>query len=423
MEPRGPSHWLTRQRVHQYTRLLLALGAGLFLLATIRGQSGLIGDGVWWGFDFPAFYTASLMAQDGTLANAFDGAAFYELLQRNFPGTDSSFYWLYPPTFAVLILPLAFLPYGAAYLLWCAAGLVAYGLAMRLLAGNREITLAAIAFPAVYLSLYHGQNSLFVAALFAVAARALLKKQDWQAGLWIALILIKPHFGLLIPFVLLAARGWRAFFWSSLFSVAFLCLATAIFGLSYWQAFLEASGQPRAMLEDEAAAAWLSSVFGLARSLGFGLAIAWVLQAVTVLVTLSVCGYSAWKDGLTRLTLALMITGSLLIMPYCRVYDLAVLGVAGVLIIPEIRDWRKYEREALFAAVLLPLFTGPLANATGLSTGALPALIFFVILSRRLLPVFTPGRDMASTGGAAGNRTAGTQSAPHILSRNQESSS
>src|SRR6266481_6505738 len=69
--------------------------------------------------------------------------------------------------------------------------------------------LLALAFPAVFINLGHGQNGLLTAALLG-AALLMLTRQPLLSGTLFGLLAYKPQFALVIPIALLASNQWRA---------------------------------------------------------------------------------------------------------------------------------------------------------------------------------------------------------------------
>ncbi len=66
----------------------------------------------------------------------------------------------------------------------------------------------ALAFPATFVNLGHGQNGFLTASLLG-GALLLLDRRPLVAGVLIGLLAYKPQFGVMIPLVLLATARWR----------------------------------------------------------------------------------------------------------------------------------------------------------------------------------------------------------------------
>jgi hypothetical protein len=79
---------------------------------------------------------------------------------------------------------------------------------MRAMLPRPETLLVALAFPAVFVNIGHGQNGFLTAALLGGALH-LLDRGPWLAGVLIGLLAYKPQFGVLIPVALLAGGRWN----------------------------------------------------------------------------------------------------------------------------------------------------------------------------------------------------------------------
>lgn len=133
-------------------------------------------------------------------------------------GVSNPNYYLYPPLFAVAMLPLALVPYATAFAIWLGVNVLLLAASLALfLAGRRgsllvtaSCVLVAGAFHPVWHHLKIGQSSLLVLFLLALTMRLLLRGRDVGAGIALAgAILLKLTPGILLVF-LAARRRWRA---------------------------------------------------------------------------------------------------------------------------------------------------------------------------------------------------------------------
>ena len=183
--------------------------------------------------------------RDGLAATAFDPAAHFAREQAIFGAATQYYAFQYPPVFLLVAAALAQLPYLPALALWQAATLALYLLAIRAIivsspspgrVGIRgDWLLLALAFPAVFINLGHGQNGFLTAALFG-GALALLDRRPLVAGVLIGLMIYKPQFGLMIPLVLLATGRWRVIVAAAATVLVLLLLTLAAFGTEVWPA-------------------------------------------------------------------------------------------------------------------------------------------------------------------------------------------
>ena len=331
--------------------LYVLLAAGF--LATAR--NGVDALGIPLGFDFLAFHGGARLAVEGRLAEAFDPHVFQAALERQLPGVGFGYYWLYPPAFAVMILPFGWLPYGAAFWAFTALGLGAYGASVWTLTRDRLAVLAAFAFPACWVAAYHGQNSFFAAALVTLACHSLLNRKEARAGLFIGLLAFKPHLAVLFPLALACAGRWRTFLWAAATALLTTAAGVGVLGTAYLDAYLTQGLANAAGLIEEARH-WptLTSAYAALRLAGAAPSVAGAAQGAVALLAALLVGLGFRKQGVTRETLALLCAASLLISPYVMDYDLMLLAPAGLLLFCG-RDAAPAARWAGFAAALIPM--------------------------------------------------------------------
>lgn len=161
-------------------------------------------------------------------------------------------YYTYPPTLAVLFYPLTQIPQLPAHLIWVAASAGLYALAMltvwqrvqretgRPIAGG-DLACVAVAIAASYplaTNIISGQGGLACAALLTLGL-VHAKDRPWIAGLCLAILTYKPHYGLLVPVALLGGRCWRTIGTTACLALALVAISLLAFGISPWQGFLD----------------------------------------------------------------------------------------------------------------------------------------------------------------------------------------
>src|SRR5512146_2067108 len=201
--------WLTARRVRDYAAILIAFDL-LAIAWSLTGSGVNDPSGKPIGTDFVSFWTVSLALHHGAAAAVYQPLHLAALEQPLTGRADLFYAWAYPPIALLVVAPLAFLPY-----LWSLAGWLLFGLALYLQALwrilPRGLTLAAgLAFPAVFITLGHGQNALLSAGLTGTGL-ALLSAQPVAAGIALGALAFKPQLGILLPLALAAGGHWRAF--------------------------------------------------------------------------------------------------------------------------------------------------------------------------------------------------------------------
>jgi len=206
--------WLTATRARGYSLILLGI-CTVAAVGWVMLSDGLTDpNGKPIGTDFSSFYAAGSMALEGHAANAYDMAAHYARQQQIFGASTPYYAWFYPPFLLFIAAPLALLPYPAALMIWQVATLAFYvcviGAILQPIRQSRPDlgylwVLLALAFPAVFINLGHGQNGLLTAALLG-AALLMLTRQPLLSGTLFGLLAYKPQFALVIPIALLASN-------------------------------------------------------------------------------------------------------------------------------------------------------------------------------------------------------------------------
>ena len=375
--------WITGERMKGYSILLIisyALGfAGLFL--TLR--DGLDWDNRPFGTDFAGLYAAGTMVADGTPAAPYDLAAFIARQQALFGAQTAVFSWNYPPFFLAVSRALASLPYLPALFVWQALTLALYLAMLREWLKPPFALLGGLAFPAVFVTLGHGQASFLIAALFGGALLA-LERRPLLAGALFGLIAIKPHFGLLIPFALMASGRWRAFAAASAMVAAMTLAALAAFGPETFAAFFESLTFSRVYGVENSNTGFykLQSAFTAVRLVGGSVGLAYVLHglllAMVVAATLWI--WRSQADG--RLKAASLMTGAFLATPYLFDYDMVLLAPAMAALVSHglERGVRPFEKSFLVLAFAMPLLARQIAMTLFIPAGFLTALTLFLLI-------------------------------------------
>jgi hypothetical protein len=212
----------SREIWHNRVRAL-ALGLGL-------GLSAIIGP-CWWSIvshhhpscseykpDFISLYTAAELMWT-------DRSSLYDLERQRMiqePIDPSRGDWVlpyfYPPFFAVILVPLAWLSFSAAFVAMTVVNLAlliaTVKILVRKLALNGQQTnwliLATFCNYGVHYALLEAQTSFIALLLLALYVTAWNGSARDRAGLWSGLMVFKPQLALVPILLLLGRRRWRA---------------------------------------------------------------------------------------------------------------------------------------------------------------------------------------------------------------------
>jgi hypothetical protein len=174
----------------------------------------------------------------------------------------------------------------------------------------------------------------------------------------------KPHFAVLIPLVLIASGEWRALGGAAASGVGLALLAAAVLGVDPWLAFLHKAAEPSAIFHSSSSN-WrnIPSVMIMARSLGLDAGAASALHWIAAAAAAAGAIWSWRKTADPRLRAGALGAATLIVSPYLRIYDLAllILPIAALLVQTGIRR-SVGEQAVLLAAWVLPaaLLFGPL---------------------------------------------------------------
>jgi alpha-1,2-mannosyltransferase len=370
-----------RERLRGYSRVVVAVYA-LVALGLFSGALGKSLDN-----DFITYWSASYLSLEGRPLAAFDLAENDAVQRLAVPVSSKIYPWHYPPTYQLLVLPLALLPYLPAYLSFVALSLVAFTAALRKLLHWPDATFLLLAYPGAFICLLHGQNSLFTAALFAFGLSQSARRPA-ISGICFGLLAYKPQLGLLIPLALLAAGQWSAFAAAAATVLGFIGIATAVFGFPLWRAFLQHTAMVRSIME-EGLVPWekMPSAFVFLRWLGVPQALAYAGQ-ITVAMSVAGVVFIAWRRrGPSVLAGAVLVSGSLLVWPYIFDYELAILAVPLAIVASDIARYgaARWEPPLLLVLYCAPILTTGVAKLSHLQLGFLEILAVLLFCVHRLV--------------------------------------
>ncbi len=139
---------------------------------------------------------------------------------------------LYPPPYYLTVVPLAFLSPVISFVVWTAVQfLIAVYVVIRLIKRFKNpspvLGFALLLFFPIPFSLFYGQATILL--LFAVlqSYEAFERGDEGRAGMWLAVLFLKPQYAIAFPLILLYKRRWRAFF--GLTAVAAVIGVTSLF--------------------------------------------------------------------------------------------------------------------------------------------------------------------------------------------------
>ena len=204
--------------------------------------------------DFLVYYGAARMILEGHAGAVYSLPAMAHLetvLVRPLSMMGSVNGYVYPPFFALILVPLSAMPYTAALVLWFAINCVLLSASMYLLEQYSGLTgraailwrFGSICSLPVLLTLVFGQVSMLFLFLLAYGLHAARQGRNVALGVALGLALIKPTYAVPFVVVLLCRRMWTALGAMAGTGLALLVLPLPVFGpagdLYYVKALLQ----------------------------------------------------------------------------------------------------------------------------------------------------------------------------------------
>ncbi len=341
-----PPQQAFRERAQFMSKLLLAVFLAGWVLWFWPFDDLLDRHGTPLGADFSMFYVAGQATLRGELDQLYHPAAQQTRLHALFPGIDSQFAlpYRYPPLVALLMAPLAYLPYGAAITVFLALGLASAATGIRLLvhqtgiatrADRRLCYLALVGWPVALETWIGGQSSLFSLLIACVAIVLMQRRQfAWSGAVW-ALAACKPNVLLLVVIgcVLFRPRVLRGLIPVGAVMCGLTCWTVGWVGLvEYVELTFDLAARPwnveTPFWKVHGIAQWLTPLLGSKARLA------------SLLIGLLATAVVVWRWRRTDncpaspLPYALLISINALANPYTPIYDLTLLSAGVILMVP-----------------------------------------------------------------------------------------
>ena len=389
------AHWLGRQRVLEYSRLLgcifLIGGVFLLLIATDVVRLRMGGSGT----DFISFWTAARTTAHSGAVLAYDPVA-----AQAQQGYSKYYPFMLPPSALLLFMPFALSGFAVGLILWVGLTYSAYLLVARRLLKEAIWPIAVL--PAAFINAVHGQMAAIMTALFCGAV-LFWKSRPFLAGALLGGFILKPHLALLFPIAMIAGRQWRIILGGAASSATIVACSILAFGTGAWAAFFDNLRFGRELLEQHSEL-WpkMTSLFASAMLAGTSVSTAYIMQGALTLAT-ALLTFRIWAEGPSDFAFASLAASAVLATPYVYHYDLMLLIVPLCWIAQDgmARRFAPWAKAGMVQAYLLPLLAMPIALATGLNLAWAGALaLLMVLLSQRAHAPAVPARE-GSPGPAA----------------------
>jgi arabinofuranan 3-O-arabinosyltransferase len=374
----------------------------VYFVIVYRAGSWIVGsNGLPIYTDFAVWWAAGMQTLHGNPAALYDPGEFMKLQAALFP-PGGVFYpsWpSYPPTFLLVLAPLALLPYRSAFITWDVVTLLGCIIVVYLIVRRQAAIALALAAPFTAWNFIAAQNGFLTAWLLG-ASLLFLNRRPVIAGVFIGCLTYKPQFGMLFPIALVASQQWRAIASAGLTLALLAASSMTLFGAELWTGLphgLAAQGELNLMAGPDSNWGYLQSPYGLIRSLHGPAHLAWLVQG---LVTLggAFTVWIIWRSRLCyELKAALLSAAALLATPYAFAYDMAAIVIPAAFLANDQLSRGLMQGEKTMWIVLFGAPLGVLVtlgdNAGGTTFGGTPVCLFvaftlFCVILRRALRSF-----------------------------------
>jgi alpha-1,2-mannosyltransferase len=303
-------------------RIPAMIVASFYLFIGVMALVTILGDP--YQMDFVSYWAGAQLTVAGNPAGAYD-VALHRAVEFGAIPLHGALPFAYPPCFLLLIAPFGLLSYPVAAFDWVLLGFAAYCAALRRWAP--AMPWLALSFPPLLVNVVTGQAGFLVTALLIVGM-SLLPKRPLVAGILLGLLIVKPQLGLVLPFVLLAGREWRAISGAALSSIGLVALSILVFGWAPYQAWLGNAGFIAA-IASEGLAGWhrMASVYGALRLAGLESGAAWIVHAAIALAAAGAACLVWYRKADLAPRAGAMAAATALASPYLFVYDMLILVV------------------------------------------------------------------------------------------------
>ncbi|WP_175674174.1 glycosyltransferase family 87 protein [Burkholderia ambifaria] len=306
------------------------------------------------GSDFAIFWaTARVALEHGP--TAIFSPQWIQPIEAALRPFDNFAPWPYPPTFLLVVIPFGLLPFMPALVLFGVLAIVCYAAVVarltRPLDGQWRMVVAA--FPGFIGAALSMQNA-FLTVTAAAAALLLLRSRPVIAGAFIAILVVKPQYGVLFPLALICGRHWKALVSAGLFSAAIVATSVAVFGLQAWTAFLAFLPVFNRGVVEHGETLWrgMPSLVGGARAAGLSVQFAYGVQMCVAVAAAAAVVY-VWTRRAARFELraAALAAATLLVQPYYMYYDLLWLVLPLTFLLLDCRNVRPNRLESVVLAL------------------------------------------------------------------------
>lgn len=320
--------------------------------------------------DFLQLYAGARLV--GT-AELYEPEASYRIFREvtragaEFPGI----YYTRPPFYALLLKPLAALPYRVAYGIFQLVSVTLVGVFVAVYGrGFPELVVLMAFSPVLLVTVANGQDAGMAVALAGLSFWW-ARERPVVAGLLVSLCSIKFHLFLLVPVAVVVKRQWRYLAGAAAGLAVLVGVSTVAAGWGWWNGYWKLLATSSLHEDTGSMPAWRGVIYGM-------LGRDWVAGEVALgVATAALVGWVARRVQDLRLALSLSLTAGVLVSHHAYLQDLFVLfltaATAGA------AEGYKRLRVAAFVMALPPVGLLVFAGAPWAAAAPLGLLLLLLI--------------------------------------------
>lgn len=202
--------------------------------------------------DFPQYHATARLIAAGKAAEVYDTATLLGMERMLHPDLQRPIALFVPPPAALLFLPIALLPAGAAFTAWMLMLVAAFGGALYAiirtnalpLVGAAWLIAATVMFGPTFEALRIAQPATIMLLALTLASCFAAGGKKFFAGICLGVLLLKPQELLPIAIFLLGARQWRVIAGLAGVAAVLTAISIPVFGLSGYQNYLQLLADP-----------------------------------------------------------------------------------------------------------------------------------------------------------------------------------
>jgi hypothetical protein len=289
--------------------------------------------------DFANYWMGARLALAGEHPDLFIQESYFKHLQATF-GPDTPWRnWGYAPHFLLMIVPLGWLGYQTAMMLFLASTLLLFLSAAiafrREYAPQSDWRVLALATAGYALMMIDTTQNGFLFGAMLLFGLAWRHKRPLLAGFAFSLLTMKPQIGFLVPVLLVFERRWSTLAWAAVSTVMLVVVSALVFGLDSWKVYLtETLAYQRGVMSNFTGIflAMMPTVFGSIRTLGYLPEVAFSAQWPITLAGLPIVVMLLHIERNPLRAAFVLACGTFVISPYAFNYDMGALTVVAAVL-------------------------------------------------------------------------------------------